>query len=103
MEVSREEILHIAKLANLNLTDDTGLIDESTLKYIITKDKEATPNVSFTNGSTLTLSGIDGEYYIIVKGCDQAGNCTTKSSNPFYLDNTKPTISVTLSNKNASN
>ena len=36
-----------------------------------------------------------GIYYLIAKACNVDGLCTTEVSNPFYVDNTAPTLSLT--------
>jgi len=72
---------------------DNREVNTSENKYIWSTDTNATPNVSFTSGSSYTKDGVTGDYYIVATACDKAGNCNTKyASNVFKIDNTKPTI-----------
>ena len=64
-------------------------------KYIVSTSNTATPNVTINNGSataTVTSTNTTGTYYVITKGCDRLNNCRTIVSQPYSIDNTKPTI-----------
>ena len=76
--------------ANVNL-------DESTYKYIYSTSNSATPSTSFTSGNSYTLDGATGTYYLIARACDVDGKCTTEVSNPFYVDNTAPSGTISIS------
>ena len=71
-------------------------LDTSTYKYTFSKSRTATPDKSFTRGTSYTFSGLSGIYYLVAKACDTTGACATQVSKAFYLDNTKPTASLSL-------
>ena len=71
-------------------------LDTSTYKYTFSKSRTATPDKSFTRGTSYTFSGLSGIYYLVAKACDTTGACATQVSSAFYLDNTKPTASLSL-------
>ena len=85
--------------STINVSKGSNNLDSSTLKYIYSKDKNTAPSVEFTPGSSYSLNTATGTYYLIAQACDVNGNCTKKVSNPFYVDNTKPTGSLALSEK----
>ena len=72
-------------------------LDTSTFKYIYSTSSTATPNTSFTSGNSYTLTSATGKYYLIVKACDINGECTTKVSNLFYVDNEVPSCKLSVS------
>jgi len=74
--------------------DNLSGVDTSTYKYVYSTSKDDTPNTKFVSGSSYSKSGVTGDYYLIAKACDKAGNCTTKTSNVFKLDNTGPVITL---------
>ena len=64
-------------------------------KYIVSTNKTATPETTISNNSataTVTSTNTTGTYYVITKACDGLGNCKQSASNPYYIDNTKPSI-----------
>ncbi len=66
----------------------SGLV-ESTLEYAWTQDT-AEPVAGWlplNNGSALTKEGVDGDWYLHVRGKDTAGNEVHAVSNRFVLDN----------------
>ena len=77
----------------INVSDSGSGVRPVSLKYIFSTDSNATPNVEFTNGATVSLSGVSGKYYLRVYACDAVSNCTTVTSNVFKLDNIPPTVS----------
>lgn len=81
--------------STITVTKGNANLDSSSLKYIWSTSDSATPNTTFTSGSTVSISSKTGKYYLIAKACGVDGACTTKVSNPFYVDNTAPTGSVT--------
>ena len=72
-------------------------LNTSTYKYIYSTNSSATPNIGFTSGNSYTLTDATGTYYLIAKACDVNGECSTKVSNPFYVDNIEPTCSLSVS------
>lgn len=81
--------------STITVTKGNANLDSSSLKYIWSTSDSATPNTTFTSGSAVSISSKTGKYYLIAKACGSDGACTTKVSNPFYVDNTAPTGSVT--------
>ena len=81
--------------SKITVTKGGANLDTSTFKYIYSTSNTATPNTSFTSGSSYTLTSGNGIYYLIAKACDVYSKCTTIVSKPFYVDNTAPTLSLT--------
>lgn len=81
--------------STITVTKGNANLDSSSFKYIWSTSDSATPSTTFTSGSTVSTSSKTGKYYLIAKACGSDGACTTKVSNPFYVDNTAPTGSVT--------
>lgn len=83
---------------------DTGGagVDAASLEYLWSTATsgivEANFTSTFTNGGTLTQSGVTGGYYLWILAKDAAGNTTITKSNVFNLDNTGPVITITGSN-----
>lgn len=68
--------------------------EEESLQYVWSNETDI-PNegwVSFKNGSKLSLSNRDGNWYLYVKADDGFGNELIWKSDAFLLDNTKPEI-----------
>ena len=80
--------------SKITVTDDHSGGDTTTYKYIYSTDNTASPTLAFTSGNSYEKSDGTGDYYLIVKACDKAGNCTTKKSNVFKLDNSAPVITL---------
>lgn len=78
----------------IQVTDSGGSgLNNSSLKYVFSTASSATPTNSFSNGqSVATPANASGTYYLFAKACDNAGNCTTKKSSEYMLDNTPPVI-----------
>jgi len=70
----------------------------STLRYAWTMDPTAEASTlvwtPFTSGETLTKAGADGDWYLHIKGQDEAGNPVAVVSARFRLDNTAPVITL---------
>ncbi|PWW01251.1 putative repeat protein (TIGR02543 family) [Paenibacillus cellulosilyticus] len=66
----------------------SGLV-ESALEYVWTQSTgEPTDGwLPLNNGSTLTKEGVDGNWYLHIRGKDAAGNEINAVSSPFVLDN----------------
>jgi hypothetical protein len=68
-------------------TDGSG-VDASTLQYVWDVQNMTTPTsgwVAFTNSSLITKTGVEGTYYLWVKGTDNAGNTVVSKTNAFVL------------------
>ena len=63
--------------------DSYSDLNTSSYKYIYSTDNSATPSTLFTSGNSYSQSRGDGDYYLRAYACDQAGNCTTETSNIF--------------------
>ncbi|QQE78322.1 cadherin-like beta sandwich domain-containing protein [Alicyclobacillus sp. SO9] len=78
---------------------DKGVgVAASTLQYAWT-ESPSTPGsgttwTSFTNGETLTKSGVSGDWYLHIQARDKLGNTANVATNRFRLDNSAPTVSV---------
>lgn len=72
----------------------SGIINNS-LKCAWSTSNTTPPTISsmFLNGSVISKSGVNGTYYLWIRGEDYAGNVTTVVSNAFVLDNTAPNVS----------
>ncbi len=86
--------------SKINVSKGSNELNSSTFKYIYSKDKNTAPSVGFTSGNSYQLKAATGTYYLIVQACDVNGKCTKTVSNPFYVDNTKPTGTIALTAKN---
>lgn len=84
-------------MSTITVTDDGSGVDSSSLKYIYSREKTATPCISFSNSSSVAAYGKNDIYYLKASACDNDGNCTTKMSEPFKLDNTPPVITCNKS------
>ena len=78
--------------SKITINSTTGALDNNSLLYIVSTDKNATPTISYVNNETIKMDNLTGDYYLIVKACDEIGNCTTIVSKVFYLDNEAPTV-----------
>ena len=73
--------------------------DATTLKYMWTQSTTApsdiaTNGTTFESGETITKDSVTGNnWYLWIYAVDSAGNSSTTRTNPFYLDNTNPTVS----------
>ena len=81
----------------ITVTDNSGSnsLDSSTYKYIYSLSSSQTQTLknSYNLTDIISQTSGDGEYYLIAQACDKAGNCATKTSNKFLVDNTAPTCS----------
>lgn len=82
----------------VTVTDVDSGVAAATLQYAWTTDPMApvTDWTPFTSGDMLTKSGTDGEWYLHIQGQDEAGNTTDAVTHLFRLDNTAPTLSVSM-------
>ncbi|MDQ6595264.1 Ig-like domain-containing protein [Bacillus salipaludis] len=67
-----------------------------TLEYYWSQSTKAPASgyKTFKSGSTLTLSGKTGSWYLHVRAKDKVGNSTAWRTNSFNLDGVKPTVTV---------
>ena len=88
----------------VNVTDNNSNVNTSKLKYQWTQSKTkpdtiTTAGRAFTNGGAIASpSGVTGNnWYLWVYVEDNAGNSNTiGTTNPFYIDNTAPSLSLSL-------
>lgn len=71
----------------------------SSIKYLWKTDAidpaESALTSSFASGDTIpTPTGVTGKYYLFILAKDVYGNVSIFGSNAFYLDNTKPVLSL---------
>ena len=84
----------------VTVTDASSDVDASSLKYIWVRNATDlnegifnSGSTAFTSGETITINeGTGNDYNLVVLAKDELGNITIEKSNPFYLDNEKPTI-----------
>jgi hypothetical protein len=69
-------------------------VNASSLKYLwstsTSTPSEGSFSTTFTNGGTLSVSGVTGDYYLWILAKDNAGNTRIIRTNVFKLDNTPP-------------
>jgi len=78
--------------STISVSDSNSGGDNTTYKYIYSTNTTSTPTTLFSNGASYSQNSGSGDYYLIASACDTVGNCATKTSNAFKLDNTVPTI-----------
>ncbi len=72
---------------------DLGGSNIASVQYFWDTQNATTPSsgwITFTNGSTITKTGVTGTYYLWVKAIDNAGNTYITKSNAFGTDVTPP-------------
>ena len=92
----------------VNVTDNNSNVNTSKLKYQWTQSKTkpdtiTTAGRAFTNGGAIASpSGVTGNnWYLWVYVEDNAGNSNIiGTTNPFYIDNTAPSLSLSLESLN---
>lgn len=98
-----ENFTHVAS-AKVTINDSGSGVDDASLSYVWTSSS-TTPDAqanwqSFTNGATLSHTGDDGDWYLHIRAQDHVGNMVNKSSLRFRLDNTAPSINITMTQEN---
>ncbi|MBO8173204.1 MAG: S-layer homology domain-containing protein [Bacillaceae bacterium] len=79
--------------------DDTESgLDSNSLQYVWTQSA-STPGAgvswtSFASGDTLSINGVDGDWYLHVKAQDEVGNTVNIATNRFRLDNSSPVVTI---------
>ncbi|MBY0115911.1 S-layer homology domain-containing protein [Paenibacillus xylanexedens] len=83
----------------VTVSDLQSGVDETLLEYLWTQS--TTVPISgwspFSDGDTLSQTSGDGNWYLHIRATDNVGNVTDAISNPFLLDNTAPTVTVSSS------
>ncbi|WP_135554772.1 RCC1 domain-containing protein [Paenibacillus cymbidii] len=84
--------------------DTESDVDPHSLQYVWTQtaDVQAGEWTDFTSGATLTKAGADGEWYLHIQAKDRVGNQAVLVSDPFLLDNTGPSVDITMTTADAS-
>jgi hypothetical protein len=84
-------------------TNGTGAgVNENNLFYLWTGSNAPTSGemlsgTVFTNGSGITLTGVDGDLYLWIRAEDNVGNAIITGSDKFIFDNTSPSATITYS------
>ncbi|MCU6708096.1 S-layer homology domain-containing protein [Paenibacillus sp. J5C_2022] len=80
----------------VNVSDNDSGIDTGTLQYVWTDEAtmpgDAVAWTGFASGDVLSLSGVDGDWYLHIRAADTAGNAMEDVSNRFRLDNSAPAV-----------
>ena len=84
--------------STITVTNDSygASLNTGSYKYVWSTSTSGTPSTAYSSGGTATKSDGTGTFYLIATACDSLGNCTTKNTGAFYLDNTNPTVSVSV-------
>ena len=91
-----EETRYLQNLTSvIDVVDNETGVDDSTIKYIVSTNSNATPNTQIGNGGQITIKDVTGHYYIIGYACDYAGNCNTGISGIYNMNNSGPGIEIT--------
>ncbi|MFA5602873.1 MAG: Ig-like domain-containing protein [Bacilli bacterium] len=88
---------NIAKSHTVNITINKEAISEKHYKWSNSPDVP-TSGWAKLNTNQLTLTGINGDWYLHVKIKDQVGTETVATSAKMTLDNIKPIINIALDN-----
>ncbi|QNK58673.1 S-layer homology domain-containing protein [Paenibacillus sp. PAMC21692] len=83
----------------VTVSDTLSGVDDGSLQYAWSASA-AVPTTgwaAFENGDTLGQSSGNGNWYLHIRASDMAGNEVNVASNPFLLDNTAPTATVSSS------
>ena len=86
----------------VTITDATSGLNEAALEYVWSQAASA-PVGGWTRLSlldsryaNLTHTGVDGNWYLYVRGEDNAGNGANASAGPYLIDNTAPVVNMTV-------
>lgn len=94
----------VAASTTVTVSDAASGIASDSLQYAWSQS-EQTPGsgwTSFSSDDTLSLDEVDGDWYLHIRAQDRAGNSASVASNRFRLDQTPPTIEVTMNKANGS-
>ncbi|GIQ70792.1 leucine-rich repeat protein [Xylanibacillus composti] len=74
----------------VEVSDDASGVEDSSLRYVWTQDEvppayDAAEWAFFSSGDTLTLDGVDGDWYLHVQAADAVGNMSRATTNRFRL------------------
>ncbi|MBD2866543.1 RCC1 domain-containing protein [Paenibacillus oceani] len=80
----------------VTVSDSYSGVNPDSLQYAWTQSP-STPDsgaawTGFVNGDTLSLSGVDGDWYLHIQAADAASSTVDSGSNRFLLDNSAPAI-----------
>lgn len=88
-----------AAATEVTVSDTQSGVDAASLKYAWTQSTAVPAGgwSPFSSGATLSRTSGNGNWYLHVQAADKAGNVVNAVSNPFVLDNTAPTVTVSSS------
>lgn len=91
--------------STVTVSDTESGVDSASLQYAWTQSAAVPAGgwTAFGDGDTLTQTSGDGSWYLHVRASDKVGNIVDAVSNPFVLDNTAPTATVSTSAGSAVN
>ncbi|WP_256759468.1 S-layer homology domain-containing protein [Cohnella sp. WQ 127256] len=83
----------------VTVSDTESGVDSASLQYAWTQSAAVPAGgwTTFGDGDTLSQTSGDGNWYLHVRASDKVGNVVDSVSNPFLLDNTAPTATVSTS------
>ncbi|MFC4301973.1 S-layer homology domain-containing protein [Cohnella boryungensis] len=83
----------------ITVSDTESGVDSASLQYAWTQSAAVPAGgwTAFDDGDTLSQTSGDGNWYLHVRASDKVGNIVDAVSNPFVLDNTAPTVTVSTS------
>ncbi|XID94941.1 S-layer homology domain-containing protein [Paenibacillaceae bacterium WGS1546] len=87
-----------AASTTVTVADTESGLDDDSLTYAWSRSSE-TPNTGWTpfeSGDTLSLDETDGDWYLHIRARDRVGNTANETTARFRLDNTPPSIEVTM-------
>ena len=94
----------MSQATTVHITDANN-IDATSLKYIWTQGIEYVTEymfeegaTEFSNGDTITKNDGSGKYNLLIIAKDEFGNVALFKSEPFYMDNERPTPPIIHSN-----
>ncbi|KQO10688.1 RCC1 domain-containing protein [Paenibacillus sp. Leaf72] len=85
--------------SKVTVSDTQSGVEPASLLYAWTQGT-AVPTggwTAFSSEDTLSQTNVDGDWYLHIQAKDKVGNIVNSVSNPFVLDNTAPTVTVTSS------
>ncbi|RAV08806.1 S-layer homology domain-containing protein [Paenibacillus contaminans] len=88
-----------AAATEVTVSDTQSGVDADSLKYAWTQSTAVPAGgwSTFSSGASLSRTSGNGNWYLHVQAADKAGNVVNAVSNPFVLDNSAPTVTVSSS------
>ncbi|SFE81662.1 Alpha-tubulin suppressor [Paenibacillus algorifonticola] len=86
--------------SKVTVSDTQSGVEPSSLLLYAWTQGTAVPTggwTAFSNEDTLSQTNVDGDWYLHIRALDKVGNVVDAVSNPFVLDNTAPTVTVSSS------